>query len=334
MAINKGSKKLTTLTKSALKSLDGSTRAWFLIERKGKDVLFGVDKKQANPAKFKKTTAIKKYLTKLGIENVSTIKDTAALICGTVSIVGDDVEFVISSKVNGGSKSMVKSSVAELKKICPNFKLVKSATDQSMAATDAEVEQDAPVDANGENPKAIKVGLKVVKWWTKSARAQLLPAENSPGENEDFLQDLQRRLSKYKSLKCYKLFREGNVLADKRPADFDLDKENLRSVLSRIKTALAALPASTEEDDAGTEQMIAESLEAMVDDLDLIAEMMALSVSGTAAFKEAAAQNKDTLILLWKDFSNRTQDLVLLKDVLGSGSWNDFFQIAAAFEQA
>jgi hypothetical protein len=334
MAINKGSKKLTTLTKSALKNLEGNTRAWFLIERKGKDMLFGVDKKQANPAKYKKTAAVKKYLTTLDIENTSTIKDNAALVCGTVTTVGENVEFVISFKVNGGSKSMVKSSAAELKKICPTFKLVKSATDESMAATDAEVEEEAPADAKGEDPKAIKVGLKVVKWWTKSARSQLVEAEGAPSANEDFLQDLQRRLSKFKTLKCYKLFREGKVLADKKPEDFDLDKENLRVVLNRIKAALAALPASTEEDDADTAQMISESLEAMVDDLDLIAEMMALSVSGTAAFKEAAAENKDTLILLWKDFSNRTKDLVLLKDVLGSGSWNDFFQIAAKFEQA
>lgn len=325
---------MTTLTKSALKSLEGKTLTWFLIELKGKALLFGVDKKQSNPAKFKKPSAVKKYLTQLGVENTDAIKENSGLVCGTVTVVGEKVQFVISFKVNGGSKSMVKANLGDLKNICPTFQLGKSAKDDSMAAVDAEVDQEDIAVPKSQDPNAIKLALKVVKWWIKSAKSQLVEAEAAPDDHEDFLEDLQRRLIKYSALKCYNLFRDGKVLAAKRPKDFDLEKANVLALQKRIKAALAKIVTDNEQEDANTTQMASEAIEAMVDDLDLIAELMALSDIGTADFKKAAAQNRDTLLLLWKDFSNRTKDLVLLKDVLGSGSWAEFFVIANKFERA
>jgi|GEM_PF-5527541 len=340
MGINDNAKKLSSLSKTAIKGITGSSpRAWFLIEQ-GKTSLFYVDKKLSSADKLKDPVKCKVLLTKLKVEGVEDIDAKSPLVCGVVARKGEGFAMAISYKKNGAGKSTLKSAIkdATVKKLLPNVEIVKSLElgDTSERAENESVrdtESAREMEENNVSSSHAKA-FKIFAWWRDEGGAILgrISATSAPND-EDFLQTALRRLTKFKNKKMYDLFEptffgmKNGPLERFKYADFDLTKDGVTTHLTTIQGLLDAIldgqPVTSGEDD------IAE-MEALLDDdiledmttLEGFAKTLKLSDNDTIDFLSDAQPYVQVVDYLIKEFS-RTDVKDLCKG-LGDGDWSVF----------
>jgi len=347
MAVNKGAKKLSTISKSSIKTLGTGVRAWFLVATGG-DYFFGVDKKLSDPARFKDPAKLKKYLLKLKIDEAADIDKKAAVVAGTVKLNGEEQELVIRFKANGGGKSTLKGVIKDstIKKILPKAVIVKAHSGEAAPTDEDDINAEVAAaeelqGVEGDAGKELKTALKIFKWWKKEGHSGYTAAIANPSEaNEDALQKIQRRLTKFYDGSMYNLFETHWFSADGplkkyKQADFDLDKSSVKGYLKAINKALLDIEEQKDRDgeEEEADAMAHEALDDLLDDLDAIAELLGLSARAIPEFKSAVEANRSTFDPIWHDFSTDTNTLIQLKDVLGDGTWEGFLRIAAEFEQ-
>ena len=349
MSVNGNVAKLTTLSKSAVKALGATPMVWYAVQVDS-NFIFGIDKKVNDPNKFKKPLKVKSYLEKMKVGDVSNITKDCGVISGLVVKNGDNIQIAVVCKTNGAGKSTLKSLMKDstIRKLLKNPELVKSiGTERQDDAEDAIEQQatDALEAANIEISKELKDAIKYFLWWNDSARATYTSGIAAPtSSNEDDLQKIYRRLKKFAEKKMYKLFEVNrSIFGDTegplhqfKPSDFDLTKTHLKEYLGKLKEALNAITDAEDQRDIDQEASLEadEELAAMEDDHESVSEWLGLKGSDAAAFIAAANSNKATWKILWKDFAKDPDGLVSLKNRLANGTWEDFFRIATAFENA
>ena len=288
MAVNKNAKRLTALSVAALKAAGGDVRAWFAVGV-GKDFLFYIDKKVAQPTKFKEPLTLKNMLTKLKVDVASTIQKDSLVIAGTIQSAEGQAacEMTVKVKANGGGKSTLKSLVkdAGFKKIVGNVEIV-TAHRGEVDTADAEMDSTIRTEMKDKKVKGVKVtpgehegeekievpdnlrkALKVYKWWDKDGRADMerildavqgvapeTPIDDATkSEAEDTLQTIHRRLKKFAKAGMYDLFADGKFwpgkLAKLRPQDYDLTKPVLKNLLKQTDSLLKSLQGAKNASD-------------------------------------------------------------------------------------
>ena len=349
MSVNGNVKKLTTLCKSAIKSLGTAPMVWYAVQVDS-DFIFGIDKKVKDPNKFKKPLKIKSYLEKMKVGDVSNISKDSGVISGLIVKSGEDIQIAVVCKTNGAGKSTLKSLLKDstIKKLLKNATLVKSIGAETVDEADNALEQqatDALEAANIEISKELKEAIKYFLWWNDSARASYTSGIAAPtSQNEDDLQKIYRRLKKFAEKKMYKLFEVNrSIFGDTegplhkfKHSDFDLTKPQLKEYLGALKEALNAI-TDAEDHEAISQEAEAEAdaeLAAMENDYEEVAEWLGLKGRDADTFIRTASSNTATWKILWKDFAKDPDGLVSLKNRLADGTWEGLFRIATAFENA
>ena len=355
MAVNKDSKKITSLSLAATKVMGESIRAWFAVAV-GKNFLFYIDKKVTDPTKFKDPLKIKKILVQLKIDEAKEIKKDSAVAAGTIKSIGDGYEMTVKVKANGGGKSTLKALIkdATVKRIVGRVDIVKNhdgVKDSDDEKLDQEIENDlknakikgvkTTKDSSGKDtveiPKELKDALKIYKWWDKEGRDALANIYRSPTslENQDLLQTLSRRLKKYYKKSMYDLFTDGffadGALKKLRPKNYDLTKSELKKNIKLIDKLIDNVRNLDQHD--GIEEdarVIAEEVEDSAEkygELEDIAKRLKLKEKLYLDFMEAGKDNIPLIKNLVSKFSN--DDVKLLLKHMGHGSWDQLFiQIA------
>ena len=152
---------------------------------------------------------------------------------------------------------------------------------------DIDAEVDAAEELEGLDAaltKDAKSALKIFKWWKKNGHSDYTAFTGTPLVlNEDVLQKIQRRLTKFYERSLYKLFEAhwftaNGPLTKFKEGDFDLDKSSLRGYLRVINKAILAIEdlKDRDGDDEELDAMAHESLDDLLDDLDAIAELIGL----------------------------------------------------------
>ena len=343
MPINQKAKKLSALSKRAVKGLpEGGTRAWLIVETE-KDSFFYIDKKISDPSKFKDPMRCQKLFSKLKVDGIDDIGKSSPLIAGLVGRGGEGFQIAVTVKKNGAGTSTLKSALkdAVVKKILPNVEIVKSIQVQSDSVeSQKEQELDDAVSqevANASLSVPMKNAIKVFLWWKKDAQANYKRIIRShTAEDEDFLQKAKRRLKKYEKAQMYTLFEPkwfgliGNPLEKYKHQDFDLTKENVEVYIDTITIILdTILTAPAEEIDDNEINELVEDVNIIeeMSRLEAIAQQLMLDGIETIDFLDEARSHVSTLENLLKNFS--PTDIILLKDNLGEGSWAKFLSLAS-----
>ena len=343
MATNQNSKKLSTLSKIAAKSIRGSEkRAWLMIED-GKDSFFYIDKIISDPAKFKDPMTCKKILEKLKVEGIDKINAKSPLIAGLVAREGEGFQLSVNVKKNGAGKSTLKKALkdAAVKKIIPNAEIVKmiELSPESEAAKDDAV-LDLAIGLESEENSLGKSTAKAVKiflWWEEEGKSRYNGLAATPTSSDaDFLQTAKRRLEKYVKSKMYKLFEPrlfgmiDGPLQKFRFEDFDLTKGKSKAYLDDISNKLE------QTQDASAGSMSDQELEDMfVTEVNIIEDMskleklavqLLLKENDTIDFLDEALSYVSTVeaLLAWCS----PKDIIRLRDALGNGRWQSFLSFA------
>lgn len=357
MAVNGKDKQLSSLSKKALQMANGQKRAWFAVGV-GKDFLFYIDKKLTDPMKFKEPLKIHKLLTSLNMDSASKVDKNSLLIAGTILEVGEQYEMTVKVKVNGGGKSTLKGLVkdATFKKIVGKVELVKEhggGVDAADKARDAEIAAElkdkgvsgvkVSKDASGaetvEVPEKLRKALKLYKWWDKEGRAELARLRDgkiATSSDEDILQTIQRRLTRFQKESMYSLFADGKIwrsdgaLKKLRPDDYDLTDSDLKKYLEETKKLLDTLQSKKSSDDFDKE--VSEMVDAVEEDaeeyseLEKIAKRLKLNEDQYLDFMDAGKGNLALVKDLVSKFSN--DDVKKLLKYVGGGNWDRlFFQL-------
>lgn len=357
MAVNGKDKQLSSLSKKALQMANGQKRAWFAVGV-GKDFLFYIDKKLTDPTKFKEPLKVHKLLTSLKMDSASEVGRKSLLIAGTILEVGEQYEMTVKVKVNGGGKSTLKSLLkdATFKKIVGKVELVKEhggGVDAADKAREAEITAElkdkgvsgvkVSKDASGaetvEVPEKLRKALKLYKWWDKEGRAELnrlRDGDIATAADEDILQTIQRRLTRFQKASMYGLFADGTFriwdgpLKKLRPDDYDLTESNLKKYLEETKKLLDE--RLSKKSSAGFEEEVAEIVDAIEEDaeeysdLEKIAKRLQLKDDQFLDFMDAGKGNLPLVKDLVSKFSN--DDVKKLLKSVGGGNWDRlFFQL-------
>lgn len=344
MGINDNAKKLSSLSKTAIKGITGSSpRAWFLIEQ-GKTSLFYVDKKLSSADKLKDPVKCKVLLTKLKVEGVEDIDAKSPLVCGVVARKGEGFAMAISYKKNGAGKSTLKSAIkdATVKKLLPNVEIVKSLElgDTSERAENESIrdtESAREMEENNVSSSHAKA-FKIFTWWRDEGGAILDRISATGVQNdEDFLQTALRRLTKFKKKKMYDLFEphffgmKNGPLERFKYKDFDLTKDGVTAHLTTIEGFLNGIldgqAAPSEDDIAEMEDLLDDDIVEEMTQLEEFAKTLKLSDSDTIDFLSDAHSYARTVGNLIEWFS--PADVKALCQGLGDNDWSVFLAKAA-----
>ena len=148
---------------------------------------------------------------------------------------------------------------------------------------------------------------------------------SATADDEDTLQTIQRRLTKYAKASLYKLFEGGFVwdgaLKKIRPDNYDLTKDNLKTILKDTKAALAKIQSAKSEGDFDeiAAVVVEEVAEASKEygELEAIGKKLKLKDDDLLSFMDAGKGNLALVQELTSKFSK--DDVKLLLKHVGGG---------------